>query len=159
MFLVCFERKLIVYDLNKCEIIGQLDFKYQLTKVKIMQEQQPKPKINEQINLEKSDEVGPIPRKNRVQKHSRLSHNSVNFLTNNIKSSVRGSSVSSEVSNDRVFLRRFNTDLLDNRNRSKSNLVKIKNDNVHKVFDLFQRASVDNSLAIAQAFTQASNNH
>jgi len=36
MFLICFERKLIVYDLNKCEIIGQLDFKYQLKKVKIM---------------------------------------------------------------------------------------------------------------------------
>lgn len=60
----------------------------------------------------------------------RIHNKNVNFLTNNIKNSVRGSSISSEKSNDRNFLRRLNTE----ENKKRTNVIKIKNDDIKKIW-------------------------
>lgn len=77
------------------------------------------------------------------------------FLTNNIKNSVRGSQLSSENSNEKMIaFRRLNTESLDKK-KMKSTVTRIKNDDVNKVFQLFENSSLENSVHIARAFVDA----
>lgn len=53
------------------------------------------------------------------------------------------------------MLRKFNTESGEQKKRSKSSVIKLKNDDIKKVFELFEQASITNSLAIAHAFNDA----
>ena len=65
--------------------------------------------------------------------------------------------MSSEKSNDKLFFRRH-TQSNNSKKKGKSNSVKIKNDDVSRIFSLFQHASIENSIVIANAFTEARSN-
>lgn len=88
---------------------------------------------SQQINIEMSDHVEEII--NLPQHNSKNMQHPTNFLTNNIKNSVRGSSLSSEKSSDNKLMFRRNTELFER--RKPKTTTKIKNDDIKKVFSFF----------------------
>lgn len=75
----------------------------------------------------------------------------------NIRSSMRGSVLSNNSRHtEKGSLMRKTTESAEARRKSfKANYIRVKNDDVGKVFQLFQNATVQNSMVIARAFTEA----
>lgn len=42
--------------------------------------------------------------------------------------------------------------------RTKSSVIKVKNDDISKIFQIFENATVTNSITVAKAFTEARSN-
>ncbi len=60
--------------------------------------------------------------------------------------------MSSEKSNDRRLLKKLYTESVESRRREKANIIKIKNDDTKKIFELFEEATISNSIAIAKKY-------
>lgn len=96
-----------------------------------------------------SDKVQPIQR-TETPCMSKI----LNIFGGQVKSSVRGSEVSSEKSNERSLLRRTMTNNSENKRKIK-NQVKLRSDEVSKLFTMFEEAKLENSIALAAAYTEA----
>ena len=68
---------------------------------------------------------------------------------------MRGSVLSNNSHTDKSFIRRTTESAEAKRKSYKANYIKIKNDDVSRVFHLFENATVQNSMVIARAFTEA----
>lgn len=75
------------------------------------------------------------------------------FLTNNIniRNSRRESALSSDTTDKMMF--RKQTESAEAKKRNKSSVIKVKNDDISRIFQIFEGATVHNSIAVARAFT------
>jgi hypothetical protein len=160
MFLVCMDKELVMFDFERKAVLNAISFKYSKMKEKIFEREEQRrlqrEKTSQDHTKEYLDKVEIINLRSSTPKgnNSQLANR---FLTSNFKNSVRASSMSSEKSNDRMVFRKH-TESGEAKRRNKSHQIKIKNNDIDRIFEIFEHASIQNSIAVAHAFTEARNN-
>ena len=155
MFLVCMDRELVIFDFQRKTILNSLVFSYSNMRQKIFEKEEQRRLQREKVSQEREQEQEQLDKVEvpRLDSNSprKNSHTANRLRGSNLRSSVRGSSISSEKSNDRMLFRR-RTESGEGKKR-RTGQVRVRNDDVGRLFQMFEQASVQNSITIANAYS------
>lgn len=134
LFVVCMDKEIAFFDYSGKEMLESIDFRYSNMKEKIFEKEEQKRMQKERLSQQKTEEFldKVVINQLDINIEERKKSSFGRLLTSNIRSSVRGSALSSDHS-DKINYRK-QTDSGLTKRRNKSNVIKIKNDDVSKIF-------------------------